>query len=167
MVAAAFSVMLVAGCASNAGDPASGEPTTVGAPVAPVAPDLSNPQAAVRSYLDEITFVYHAMDSSAASQTMTTYEWVRVDAYIEKNRQEGRGIEQTITAFDVTGETAAEQTVTVTADEAWMYRYFALEDGSYQSEELTAAYKTEYTVVMEGGVWKVDKVKATSQGEVE
>lgn len=167
LAAAVIAMMLVTGCVSNSADQTNGGSTTVDAPGAPPIPNLTSPQDAVRSYLDEITFAYHSADSSVASQTMTAYEWVRVDAYIEKNRQEGRGIEQTVTAFEISGEAGTEPTVTVSAEEAWMYRYFSLEDGSYQSEELTAAYQTEYTVVMEDGLWKVDKVKATAQGEVE
>jgi len=166
-LAVALSVMLLTGCSPSTTPGETGESTsTVGVPVVPTSVDQSTPEAAVRSYLNGISYAYRIGDSDVASQTMTPFEYVRVDSYIEKNRQEGKGIEQTLTALEVLGSAGVEPTITVSAREAWAYRYFSLQDGAYQSEELTAAYTTEYTVVLEGGVWKVDKVSATPQGEV-
>jgi len=158
--------MFLAGCSATTAGQAGETTRTVGAPVVPERYDQSSPETAVRSYLDGISYSYRVGDSEAASQTMTPFEWVRVDAYIEKNRQEGKAIEQRLEALEILGSTGVEPTVTVSARESWVYRYFSIPDGAYQSEELTAAYKTEYTVVFEGGIWKVDKVSVSPQGEV-
>ncbi|MBU4555737.1 MAG: hypothetical protein KJ747_02560 [Actinobacteria bacterium] len=160
-----FALMLVTGC-SSADNVKDSSPTAVGAIQAPAEYDLSTPESAVRSYLAAISFAYRTGNSEAASATMTAWEGVRVDSYIELNRQQSRGIEQTLTAFEVLESSGEEPTMTVTADEAWAYRYFALADGSYQSEELTAAYRSQYTVVNSGGIWLVDKVQVTPAGEV-
>ena len=64
--------------------------------------DLTTPEAAVVSYLDWVSYAYLLSDSSVATQTMTPWEEVRVDSYIELNRQQGRGIEQSLTQFEIT-----------------------------------------------------------------
>lgn len=165
-LALVFAAMLLGGCSSAESGPVSETTASVGPPAAPAAFIQATPQDAVRSYLDGITFAYRVANSDVASSTMTAWEYVRVDSYIEKNRQEGRGIEQTLTAFDVTGIVGEEPTVTVSTTEDWGYRYFALADGAYRSEELTAAYSATYTVVREGELWKVDSVKVVPKGEV-
>lgn len=164
ITAAVFALMLVAGC-SNA-DSVKDSSAIVGAAWTPAEMDLSTPESAVRSYLAAISFAYRTGNSEDASAAMTPYEGVRVDSYIQLNVQEGRAIEQTLTAFDVLEASGEEPTVTVSADESWVYRYFSLSDGSYESEELTAAYRTQYTVVKTGGIWQVDKVQVTPDGEV-
>lgn len=161
--AAFLALMLLVGC-SNTSESTTPERSTY--PAAAPTYDFSNPQAAVRSYLDSITYAYHTADSEMATPAMTAWEWVRVDAYIEKNRQEGKGIEQKLTDLQFKAQSGEEPTVTVSTTESWSYRYFALADGKYMSEELTAAYVNDYTVVLEKGAWKVDKVEARAQSEV-
>lgn len=161
--AAVLAVMLLAGCSSNTSVETAER--SVFPKTAP-AYDFSNPKAAVQSYLDSITYAYHAADSSLATPAMTAWEWVRVDAYIEKNRQEDKGIEQQLENIAFTAQAGQEPTVTVSTTEDWVYRYFALADGAYMSDELTASYVNDYTVVLQNGQWKVDKVKARPQGEV-
>ncbi|MDO8986671.1 MAG: hypothetical protein Q7V14_00405 [Coriobacteriia bacterium] len=162
---AIFAFMLIVGC-SSADTAKDSLPTTVKAVPAPSKYDLSTPESAVRSYLAAIAFAYRTGDSEVASATMTPWEGVRVDSYIELNRQQGRGIEQKLTAFRVLDSSGEVPTMTVTANESWAYRYFALSDGRYQSEELTAAYHSQYTVLNSGDIWQVDKVQVTPAGEV-
>ncbi len=167
LMTALFALMLLAGCSSAQSGAGSESTATVGPVKAPTAYDLTTPESAVRSYLDAISLAYRTGVSDVASETMTGYEFVRVDAYIQLNIQEGRAIEQALSSFEIKGLAGKEPTVTVSARETWDYRYFLIADGSYASEELTAAYLSDYTVVKEGAVWKVDAVKVTPQGEVQ
>lgn len=159
-------VLFIAGCSSNSGseDAPAG---TVGAPIPPVHVDRSTPEGAVQAYLDGITFTYRMANSNAASDTMTPYEYVRVDAYVELNRQQGRALEQMLTALEVRDTVAGEPTATVTTYEEWVYRYFSVETMKYVSDEATATYDADYTVVkQEDGSWLVDKVDVTPLAEV-
>lgn len=164
--AALCAVLLIAGCNGNSGveDSSAG---TVGAPVMPAHVDRSTPEGAVRAYLDGITYTYRMANSDAASDTMTPYEYVRVDAYVELNRQEGRALEQMLTTFEVRDTVAGEPTATVTTYEEWAYRYFSVDSMKYVSEEATANYDANYTVVKQAdALWLVDKVNVTPLGEV-
>lgn len=157
-------VLLTAGCsAPDAGQ--SGE--KVGDPRPPMHLDRSTPEAAVHAYLDGISFAYRVADSDIASDTYSEWEYVRVDSYIELNRQEGRGIEQTLTAFEVRDQSGDESTMTVSTYEEWMYRYFSLSSLEYTSEEMTAAYNADYTVIRDEDLWVVDKVKVAPINEVQ
>lgn len=120
----------------------------------------------MRSYLDGITYSYRIGVSDVASQTMSGAELVRVDAYIELNRQQGRSIEQTLTAIEFGKVTGVEPTLTVEATEDWVYRYVAADGSTSANDELSAAYAAEYTVIREGETWKVDSVKVQTQGAV-
>jgi hypothetical protein len=156
---------LITGCSGDS------EPTdTADDPVfvAPSSADLSTPEASVRSYLEWISYAYRVVDSQVASSVMDPYEWVRVDAYIEKNRQEGRGIDQRLVGFEVLDVTSSESTATVETTEDWAYRYFG-PDGAYIGEELTARYSVRYSVLKdaERAEWLVEKVDASPDGEVE
>ncbi|MDZ4178386.1 MAG: hypothetical protein U1E29_04015 [Coriobacteriia bacterium] len=135
---------------------------------APAPADLSTPEASVRSYLEWISYAYRVVDSQVASAVMDPWEWVRVDAYIEKNRQESRGIDQRLIGFEVLGITSSDSTATVETAEEWTYRYFG-PDGVPIGDELTARYSVRYSVLKdaERSEWLVEKVDATPQGEVE
>ncbi len=161
-------VMPLLGCS----DPAESEPEPakerkVELP-APENTDLSTPEAAVRTYLDWISYAYRTGDSQAAFDFMTSWEFVRVDSYVEKNRQESKGIDQRLLEFDINEVSGSESTKTVDTYEEWAYRYFG-PDGAYISEELTATYVARYTVVRaeDRDAWLVDEVDAVPRGEVE
>lgn len=159
-------VLFAAGCSGNA--KTSEEPGTVGPPRPPMHVDRTTPESAVRAYLDSITYTYRMANSAAATDTMTDYEYVRVDAYVELNRQEGRALEQTLTVFEVRDITGQEPTITVATYEEWAYRYFSVEDLTYLSDETTATYDAHYTVLKQpDGLWLVDEVAVTPVGEVE
>lgn len=130
--------------------------------------DLSTPEAAVRTYLDWISYAYRIVNSQVAFDYMTSWEFVRVDAYIEKNRQENKAIDQQIVKFSINEVSGSESTKTVETSEEWKYRYFR-PGGTYISEELTATYAVRYTVVRaeDRDAWLVDKVEPVPQGKVE
>jgi len=135
--------------------------------VVPPEPDLSTPGSAVTSYLDWVSFAYRIANSDVATQTFTPFEEVRVDAYIELNRQENQAIEQTITVLEVREASTREPTATVSAHEEWRYRYFTLDTIEWIGDENEIAYETTYTVVLQpDGRWLVDSVEATPLSEV-
>lgn len=135
-------------------------------PVAPPSFDQATPEAAVRSYLDGISYSYRTGVSDDASRTMSGAELVRVDAYIELNRQQGRSIEQTLTGIEFGQVKGTEPTLTVQATEDWVYRYVPAGGAASPGEEMSATYTTEYSMIREGGLWKVDSVKVQAQGAV-
>lgn len=155
--------MLLVGCSNSAAESVG----TVGPPRPPAHVDRSTPEGAVRAYLDGITFTYRMANSDAASDTMTPYEYVRVDAYVELNRQQGRALEQELTAFEVRNIITGEPTATVATQEEWAYRYFSVDSMEYTSQETTAAYDVNYTVIrQQDDLWLVDRVAVNPLGEV-
>lgn len=159
-VAFVLAVALGAGCSPVA-------VTSVGEPVIPPAPDLSAPAPAVRSYLDWTSLAFRMANSSLSTHTHTPAEEVRVDSYIELNRQRGRGIEQALAAFDSSMARSGEPTALVTTQETWEYRYFSLKTLEYLSPPHTASYEVTYTVVRQpDGRWLVGSVDARALGEV-
>ena len=159
-------VLAVAVTAAGCGS-AVPEAETAGEPVVPAPYDLSDPEAAVRSYLDWVSFSYRMANSEIPTATMTPAEGVRVDAYIQLNRTDGRGLEQRITSFEVRSMSLETTTAVVAAREDWDYRYFSLEDLGYVTEPLQASYETTYTLVREERGWVVDRVEAAAIGEVQ
>jgi hypothetical protein len=131
----------------------------------PAPPDLADPTKAVASYLDWTSYAYRILDSDVASMTFDPSEEVRVNSYVELNRQQGRAIDQRLLLFQLGGVASAGATATVAAKEQWAYRYVDTKTGTYSSPVLTASYDTTYTVVKNAsGVWVVAKVDATSVG---
>lgn len=155
--------LCASGCCAENAKPLAGR---VVEPVTPAPPDLSQPKTAVHSYLDWVSFSYRLANSEISSMTMTPWEGVRVDSYIQKNRQEGRGIDQRLTAFEIDGSSREGTRALVVTDETWTYRYFRLSDLAYDSPRYTVSYDATYTVVREAERWLVDKVEATPRGEV-
>lgn len=158
--AAAMAAGLIAGLLTVAGCSAPEPHQLVGEPIVPTALDLSTPEASVDTYLAWTSFSYRMANSEIATQAMTAEEWVGVDSYIEKNRQEDKGIEQFLTSFDIRSNTTQESTATVAALEEWDYRYFSLDTLAYVSDPLTASYETTYTLVLVGQEWFVHDVEA-------
>ncbi len=162
LVVIAVLALAVYGC----GDGGSQQADVVGEAVQPAPWDLSTPEAAVRSYLDWVSFSYRMANSEIPTATMTPEEGVRVDSYIQLNRIDGKGIEQSLDSFEITAVSQESTSAVVTAREAWRYRYFSLDTLKYVSEEYTASYETTYTLVAEREGWLVDRVEATPEGEV-
>lgn len=146
----------------DSGSPALGE---VPAPVTPEPYDLRTPESAVRSYLDWISYSYRMADSSIPAATMTPEESVRVDAYIQFNLMDGKGIEQSIENMEVRSVSEEATTAVVAAREDWTYRYFSLDTLRYLTEPLAVSYETTYTLIKGDTGWLVDRVEASAQGE--
>ncbi len=129
---------------------------------------LNTPEAAVRSYLAWTSYAYRIAQSDVATPTMTPYEEVRVDAYIQYNIQKKRLIDQTLDSI-VFGKPSVGATSTLLpVKESWTYRYISVETaGKVVGGPYSASYDSTYTVVKsDTGAWRVDSVKAKALGEV-
>lgn len=149
--------LTVLGCGR---DPVAGEDFPLFA-TEPAAPDLSSPESAVRSYLDWISYAYRLADSSVASNTMTPWEGVRIDSYVQLNVQEGRALEQSLVSFKTRSVSIEGTSAVVVAGEDWEYRYINISTGYYDGELRQASYDATYTVARYPEGWLVDKVEAT------
>jgi len=130
--------------------------------------DLSTPEAAVRSYLDWSSYAYRIAQPRVALPTMTSYQEVRVDAYIQYNIQKGRLIDQTLESLEVQDIREGEESVEVVVKETWSYNYVSVKNaGEVISGPHEASYDAIYTVVQQGDDWVVDAVEATVLGPVE
>lgn len=165
--------LLVSGCSGATSGKASGTASTdtsAGAFPAttpkpgeqPPPPMLRDPRTAVYSYQLWISYAYRVLNSDVASRTFSPYEEVRVNSYVEFNRQEGRAIDQKIVVAKVKSVESKGATATVAMHEEWVYRYISTKTGLYSSPANSAAYETTYTVIKQRGDWVVDSVVATS-----
>jgi hypothetical protein len=134
----------------------------------PKAPVLSTPESAVRSYLDWTTYAYRIGQSQFATPTMTPYEEVRVDSFVQYNIQQSRLLDQTLVSITFGTPSVGATRTLVPAKESWTYRYVSIDVGNRViGGPYKAAYDSTYTVVKsEGGAWVVDKVDATPKGTV-
>lgn len=167
-VASLVIVPVMAGCAKKA-EPAKKSSefpdSGPGAPKGPAAVVNSDPESAVRSYLGWITLAYRILNSDVASPTLTPDEEVRVNSYVEFNRQQGRAIDQRLVEFKVVELTSVGSTATLVAQESWRYRYISTQSGKYDGESHAVSYDTTYTVVSgPDGAWRVDSVQAAPVG---
>lgn len=134
----------------------------------PKAWDLSSPESAVRSYLDWTSYAYRTAQSPAAVPTMSSYEEVRVDSYIQYNIQKYRVIDQKLLSITF-GKPTVEGTHTlVPAKESWTYSYVSIQTaGKVLEGPFPARYDTTYTVVKNAkGDWVVDSLEAKALGTV-
>jgi hypothetical protein len=168
-IAAAFCALLLAVALSACGDTTSMDDTAENPnpPVRPAEADLSTPESAVDSYIEWVSYSYRTADSDASSHTMTLEEGVRVDAYIEFNRQEDRAIEQEIVRFDAPPASVDGTVAVLPAEEEWLYRYIAISTGSYDGPLHEISYDATYTLVLDGDRWLVDLVEATPLTDLE
>jgi len=129
---------------------------------------LTTPESAVRSYLDWTSYAYRIGQSSVATPTMTTYEEVRVDSYVQYNLQQLRLIDQTLKSITFGKPSVGATSTIVPAHEQWTYRYVSIETaGKTIAGPYSAAYDSIYTVAKsKKGTWAVDSVTATAVGTV-
>ena len=130
--------------------------------------NLKTPELAVRSYLDWTAYAYRTGQSALATATMTPYEEVRVDSFIQFNIEQKRLMDETLVSL-VFGKTSTGSTSTlVPAKEVWKYSYLSIDKGNkVVGGPYTVAYDTTYTVVKQkSGVWLVDSVLAEPKGTV-
>ena len=127
----------------------------------------STPQNAIRSYLDWTSFAYRMVNSDVATQTMSADEEVRVNSFVELNKENNKIINQRLVAITF-GKPSTEATKTlVPTHESWEYSYLALDSLKSVSPTYTASYEVTYTVISpRRGLWVVDSVNAKPLGEV-
>lgn len=134
-------------------------------PVEPPPPMLRDPKKAVFSYLLWISYAYRVLDSDVATHAFSEWEEVRVNSYVELNRQNSRAIDQRLVEFESELVESKGDTATVSAREVWTYRYISTADGTYDSPAHSVTYETTYTVVnVDGKGWLVDKVEVNPLG---
>lgn len=159
----------IAGCSTGTKPVATNAKSELTPPFVPPPPVLTNPVAAVRSYLYWISYAYRVADSSVASRTFDNYEEVRVSSYVEYNNEQNRAIEQMLVKW-TSGKVTyrGEGTATVPAHESWTYRYIFIPKRTYETTvPYTASYDTTYTVVRgSDGLWRVHQVDARPIGTV-
>lgn len=129
---------------------------------------LSDPESAVRSYLDWTSYAYRIAESAAATPTMSAEQEVRVDSYVQLNLQKSKLLDQKLQLI-VFGKPSVGSTSTLLpAKENWAYRYVSISDvGKTIEGPFTAVYETTYTVVKNDmGDWVVDTVAVKAIGEV-
>lgn len=134
----------------------------------PAAPDLSTPEAAVRSYIEWTSYAYRTAQSQVALPTMSSYQEVHVDSYVQYNIQQKRLLDQTPKELTFGEITTDGVTASVPVREVWEYRYISItEPGKVVSGPHTATYNAVYSLVKDdAGGWVVDSVDATAEGEV-
>lgn len=135
----------------------------------PTPPDLTTPESAVRSYLDWTSYAYRIGQSQVALPTMTAYQEVRVDSYVQYNTQEYRLIDQTLDSLTLGTVSVEEAQAIVPAQESWTYRYVSVEQaGEVIGGPYQVRYEATYTLVKnESGDWVVDSVKSKALDEVQ
>lgn len=139
-------------------------------PVQPPPPMLNrDPKVAVYSYLLWITYAYRILDSDVATMAFSPYEEVRINSYVQYNKQEGRAIDQHLLKIDFKEPVITKDTTaTVAASEKWKYRYISTKTGKYNSPWYETSYETTYTLVRDTSKkkWLVNSVEAKAKGEV-
>jgi hypothetical protein len=134
----------------------------------PASPDLTTPEAAVRSYLDWTSYAYRIGQSQVALPTMSTYQEVRVDSYVQYNLQKYRLIDQALDSLTFGTVSVDDTRAIVPAQESWTYRYLSIEEAGQVIEgPYRVRYEAIYTLVKnESGDWVVDSVESKALDEV-
>jgi hypothetical protein len=157
-------VLTLLGC--TAGEPrrdSSGAPR----PTPPAPADLASPESAVSSYLDWTSYAYAIGNSDVASNTMGANEEVRVNSFVQLNKEKKRRISQILASFKARPASVEDTRATLEAEEVWNYRYLSADGARAISETYTASYETTYHVVLvKPGTWVVDSVEALPLDEV-
>jgi hypothetical protein len=145
----------------------------VGAPAEPVRPAVrpalpinDSPRAAVRSYLDWVTYAYRIGRSDVATPTVSAEEAVRVDAYLQKNALERKRLDQTLVSLELGAPSAEGSHTLVPTKEEWRYRYLELAAEKALTPYYTVSYDATYDVGTVRGSLVVFDVEATPHGEV-
>lgn len=135
----------------------------------PAAPDLSTPESAVLAYIDWTSYAYRIGQSQVALLTLSSYQEVHVDSYVQYNIQQKRLLDETLTGIEFGAITIEGDKATVPARESWTYSYISIEEaGKVIGGPYDIEYDTVYSLVKnETGGWVVDSVEATALGEVQ
>lgn len=106
-------------------------------------------------------------DSDVATQTMTPEEEVRVNSYVQLNKERQRVVDQRLESMGVGKPIVEEARVLVPAHETWEYRYLSIDGKRVLTPTYTARYETTYTVTaVKPGTWLVESVDATPLDEL-
>ena len=129
---------------------------------------LSDPEAAVRSYLEWTSYAYRIAESSAATPTMSAEQEVRVDSYVQLNLQKERILDQLLQSIKFGKAKVGATSTVLPATESWTYRYVSIKDvGKTVAGPYAIGYETTYTVIKNGkGDWVVDTITVKPLGEV-
>lgn len=157
LLAVGFLAVGVAACSRQQPTAA---PQSLAPPVVPDKQDLGSPDAAVRTYLQFTTLAYRMANSDVSSRVASPDEGVRIDSYIELNREKDRGLEQQLQSFTKRSESKEGTRVALAGKETWRYRYFSLSKKQYVTPMYTTSYETTYTLIHDASGWLVDKVDA-------
>ena len=134
---------------------------------APATPRLTTPELAVRSYLDWVTYAYLVADSDVATKTFSPQEEVRVNSYIEYNRQASKRVSQHLVSFSPGARVLVGRKMLLPAHEEWQYSYLDLGSTRSRSPTYTVSYDATYTLIpRSGGTFLVDSVEAKALGEL-
>ncbi len=126
----------------------------------------TEPIDAVRAYLRAVHDAYFSLESSMVAPFVAERQWVREDAYIQLNVNEGRAIEMTLDEFLVMQAAApgAEATSTeVTTEERWRWRYWGIETRRPSTAWATTHYRMLYTLARAGTGWVVADTQVLEQ----
>jgi len=118
----------------------------------------------VYSYLTWISYAYRLLDSDVATMTFSPAEEVRVNSYVELNREKGRAIDQRLVDSRIKSVVSKGVTATVGVRESWVYRYIDTSTAKYSSPVLKASYDSTYTVIKGRSGWLVDSVRVAPLG---
>jgi hypothetical protein len=167
LVAVAVAAVLVVS-GGRPGAQQDGSPRLSFPPAPPTKWDLTTPEKAVRSYLAWTSYSYRMANSDLGTPTMEPTETVRVDSYIQLNREQGKGIDQKLTKLEVRSTDVKGDLATIKTYEEWDYAYFSMSEPTRSiSPHYTAKYDVAYRLKRgKDGLWRVDKVDAKPQGEV-
>ncbi|MFA5844967.1 MAG: hypothetical protein WC971_09095 [Coriobacteriia bacterium] len=136
-------------------------------PVKPTMRDQSAPASATVTYLQWVSYSYLVRDSEVSSFTYTPNHSVRINSYIEANREQARGIDERLQRFVIKGTQISGDHARITAREDWKYRYFDLAGGKYRSSWYTVSYDSNYYLELTPDRrWVVDVVDAQARGTV-
>jgi len=130
--------------------------------------NLKTPEAAVRSYLDWITYAYRIGQSGVATATMSAAEEVRIDSYNQYNLEKSRLLDQTLKAITFGKASTGATSTLLPAKESWTYSYLSVAQGNAViGGPYSADYDSTYTLVKNSkGEWVVDSVAAKARGTV-
>lgn len=163
-----------AGATGGSGSVSASQETTAGQfpqtrPTPAQAPPpvmLTSPGSAVYSYDVWVSYAYRVLNSDVATQAFGPNEEVRVNSYVEFNRESGRALDQRLLQSRVKSIRSRGETATVAVVETWKYRYIDIKTGAYTSPVYDASYDATYTVVKGKKGWLVDAVQAKPVGAV-
>lgn len=129
---------------------------------------LDSPEAAVRSYLAWTAYANRIARSDVATPTMTPFELVVVDSYIQFNLEKRRLLDETLQRVTFGKPASGATSTLVPVREEWSYRYLATDvPGKVLGGPYKASYDATYTVVRsEAGEWRVDRSQTRPLGEV-